>query len=78
MCAMAVDLRELCGRHDRTLLSLADELRRLREAERDGLVRVHEEGQIEVLSLGRPFIRSLCAIFDRHLTAGSGRHARPV
>lgn len=44
----------------------ATELARLRELERDGLVRLNQ-GRIEVASLGRVFIRNVAMVFDEYV-----------
>jgi oxygen-independent coproporphyrinogen-3 oxidase len=44
----------------------APELVRLRELERDGLVRI-DDGRIEVAPLGRIFIRNIAMAFDEYL-----------
>jgi oxygen-independent coproporphyrinogen-3 oxidase len=78
MCDLAVDLGEICGRHDRDISSLSPELNRLGEFERDRLLRCPQMGSIEVTALGRPFIRTICAVFDQHLRPEAGRHASSV
>jgi oxygen-independent coproporphyrinogen III oxidase len=78
MCDLGVDLREICGRHDCGLSSLSGELTRLRDFEDDGLVCDDGAARIEVTSLGRPFIRTICSVFDRHLRPEAGRHASSV
>ncbi|MFI5013349.1 MAG: oxygen-independent coproporphyrinogen III oxidase [Hyphomicrobiales bacterium] len=78
MCALTVDLREICGKHDRPLSTLSGELDRLREFEDDGLVRGDGAARLEITPIGRPFMRTICAVFDRHLRPGSGRHASSV
>jgi oxygen-independent coproporphyrinogen-3 oxidase len=77
MCDLSVDLRDICGRHDRGLAALADELLRLHDLERDGLVH-REDAVIEVNPAGRPFLRTVAAVFDRHLRPDGARHARAV
>jgi oxygen-independent coproporphyrinogen-3 oxidase len=52
-------------------------LDRLREMEADGLLEL-EPAAIGVTELGRPFVRSICAAFDRYLQRSAGRHASGV
>jgi oxygen-independent coproporphyrinogen-3 oxidase len=78
MCDLDVDLTTVCGKHDRDISTLAGELERLDEFEEDGLVRRSGAAAIEVTPLGRPFIRTLCAVFDRYLRPEAGRHASSV
>ena len=40
----------------------------------DGLV-VFEDGWLHVSEVGRPFVRTVCAAFDRYLAGGAGRHS---
>ncbi|MDF2179687.1 oxygen-independent coproporphyrinogen III oxidase [Aliiglaciecola sp. CAU 1673] len=50
----------------------ADDLRRLAEMEKDGLVRIDKDS-IEVTDAGRPWIRAICMQFDRYMTAKLNR-----
>jgi oxygen-independent coproporphyrinogen-3 oxidase len=43
----------------------------------DGLVDL-DGSSITVTAAGRPFLRSICAVFDRYLATGAGRHSRAV
>ncbi|MDP6707981.1 MAG: oxygen-independent coproporphyrinogen III oxidase [Alphaproteobacteria bacterium] len=77
MCDLAVDLADICDRHDRPVESFDDEIELMRAFARDGLVslegraiRVHEEA--------RPLLRSICAAFDHRLREGPGRHSSAV
>ena len=45
--------------------------------ERDGLV-VLEGARVTMTDLGRPFIRSVCAVFDEHLERAAPRHSSVV
>jgi oxygen-independent coproporphyrinogen-3 oxidase len=74
MCDNAVDVVALC-RHHRVdpdvFLSTID----LAPLERDGLLR-RDRGQLALTERGRPFVRFVCAAFDRHYAAVEGRHSR--
>ena len=37
-----------------------------------------EVARVRVTERGRPFVRSVCAVFDRYLDSGSARHSRAV
>jgi oxygen-independent coproporphyrinogen-3 oxidase len=74
MCGMAVDLDAVAARHgaapdvpDPALARMAD----------DGLLR-REGGRIIITEAGRPFLRSVAALFDARLAEGGARHSRPV
>ena len=77
MCDLAVDIAELathfCFRPD----GLASDFVKLKDMESDRLVRVDGE-RIVVTELGRPFVRSICATFDKYLASSSGRHSQGV
>jgi oxygen-independent coproporphyrinogen-3 oxidase len=77
MCDLRLDLGALCRQHGRAMSSLSAELERLEDFAADGLLRC-AGGRIEVTELGRPFIRSVCAVFDRHLRPQEGRHANSI
>jgi len=76
MCHNAVDLEALCREHridPKVFRSLVDpDLDRL---ERDGLIR-RTDAQVTVTETGRPFVRFVCAAFDRHYVGAAGRHSR--
>lgn len=77
MCDMAVDLAEVCetfGAHPEVFREALDSLA---GSAADGLVSI--DGQrIGVTERGRPFVRAVCARFDRYLNPGEQRHARTV
>ena len=76
MCQNAVDLDALCRDHrvdaEAFRASVAPELDRL---ECDGLIR-RTDAQVAVTETGRPFVRFVCAAFDRHYVGLEGRHSR--
>ncbi len=73
MCDLAVDLGNLGADPD----GFADELARLAAMEADGVVEIND-GRVRVTEAGRPLLRSVCAVFDRYLDSGVGRHSRAV
>jgi oxygen-independent coproporphyrinogen III oxidase len=74
MCENTVDLDALCRRHrvDPEAFLATVDLSRLRH---DGLVRC-TDGRLTVTERGRPFVRFICAAFDRHYAGVEGRHSR--
>lgn len=78
MCRNAVDLEAVCRDHrvdpEAFRALLAPDLDRL---ERDGLIR-RTNARVTVTETGRPFVRFVCAAFDRHYAAVEGRHSRGV
>jgi oxygen-independent coproporphyrinogen-3 oxidase len=76
MCQNAVDLDALCRQHrtdpEAFRASVDPDLDRL---ERDGLIR-RVDARITVTETGRPFVRFVCAAFDRHYVGAEGRHSR--
>ncbi len=44
---------------------------------RDGLVEL-VGARVRVTEAGRPFVRSVCALFDSYLATGQGRYSQAV
>ncbi|MFE1597743.1 oxygen-independent coproporphyrinogen III oxidase [Methylobacterium sp. ID0610] len=88
MCDLVADLRRLCACHDASLPALVTGpvRERLDAMAADGLVTLFTSGEggvsldgLAVTEAGRPFVRSLCTIFDRHFSpAPTGRHSAAV
>jgi oxygen-independent coproporphyrinogen-3 oxidase len=72
MCDLSVDL----AMHGAPA-AFDREFERLDEMSRDGLVNLSGT-RIAITDAGRPFLRSICAVFDRYLPSGVGRHSRAV
>lgn len=76
MCQNAVDLDAACREYhvdpEAFRASLDPDLDRL---ERDGLIR-RADAQVTVTETGQPFVRFVCAAFDRHYIGAAGRHSR--
>jgi oxygen-independent coproporphyrinogen III oxidase len=70
MCDRRVDLAVLDG-DDRP------ELDRLADMAADGLVEI-DGPRIAITDRGRPFMRAVCAAFDRYLVPAAGRYSRAV
>lgn len=77
MCDLHVDLRTLGGDADESEANFSAEFDRLAAMAEDGLVEL-AGSRIDITERGRPFMRSVCAVFDRYLGAGQARHSRPV
>jgi oxygen-independent coproporphyrinogen-3 oxidase len=77
MCDGMVDLEEVAAAHHAHPSVVAPDLPRLVSLESDGLVRRCGD-KIELTPRGRPFVRSVCAVFDRYLTDGPAKHARAI
>lgn len=74
MCDYRISARDLetsFGEAARPVLALAATLA---GTDTDGLVASTADG-LEVTDRGRPFVRTICARFDKYLTAGSGTHS---
>lgn len=77
MCDLTIDLAEQGRRYDAPEDVFAREAPGLQAMARDGLVEL-EGARVRVTEAGRPFLRSVCALFDRYLATGQGRHSRAV
>jgi oxygen-independent coproporphyrinogen-3 oxidase len=74
MCLGSVDIAALCRAHHvdvDAFMTTVD----LQALERDGLVQRDGAGLV-VTEAGRPFVRFVCAAFDRHYAGQEGRHSR--
>jgi oxygen-independent coproporphyrinogen-3 oxidase len=77
MCRQQADLQRICARHGRTLADLSEELALLQAFEDDGVV-VRQGPLLTVTTLGAPFLRSVCAVFDVYLDRSQLRHSATV
>ncbi len=77
ICDMAVDLTAFRTAPGVPGDGFAEELQRLQRFADDGIISVAGSA-IQVTDAGRPFVRNVCAVFDRYLDTGSGRHSRAV
>ena len=77
MCEFRVDLDALADRPGFAPDRFAVECGRLTPFEADGLVN-RADNKIVVTDRGRPFVRSICAVFDRYLDAATQRHSRGI
>ena len=77
MCDLAVDLADVCVRHDRDPRELSEAIERLAPFVEDGLVRI-DGGRVEVVDAGRLVVRSVCACFDTHFKPEVARHSKAI
>ena len=77
MCNMTVDLDDASGGFAPELADFAGELAALQEFADDGLVRL-EGATVTVTEPGQPWLRVICAVFDRYLQKGQARHSAAV
>lgn len=77
MCDLALDIGAICRGHGADPNRFAAVLARLDAMADDGLL-AREGWRITVTPRGRPFLRAVAAVFDRHLDPRAGRHANAV
>jgi oxygen-independent coproporphyrinogen-3 oxidase len=77
MCDLAVDLADVCVRHDRHPGELGEPIARLAPFIADGLVRL-DGGRLEVVGHGRLVVRSVAACFDAYFDPAGGRHSKAL
>lgn len=70
MCNLAVELDDMGA-------DFADELVMLQDFAKDGLVRL-DGATVTVTEPGRPWLRVICAVFDRYLQQDEARHSAAV
>ncbi len=77
MCNYSIDLGSACAERGASLGLFKDEHRRLKEFADDGLIAF--EGDVVTIPYKfRPYVRSVCAVFDSYLQTGKGRHSRAI
>jgi oxygen-independent coproporphyrinogen-3 oxidase len=77
MCDLAVDLAATTHSHGMRAATFAGEKAALQEFVADGLVELDGD-TVRLTLLGRPFMRSVAAVFDRRLAASAARHSRAI
>lgn len=77
MCDLALDIGAACRAHGASPDRFADALPPLDAMAADGLLS-REGWRVAVSPRGRPFLRAVAAVFDRHLDPQAARHARAV
>lgn len=77
MCRFMAPIDEVCLAHGHDPSMLQPEQAALSELTVDGLVTM-TDGMLRVTELGRPFVRSVCAVFDSYLRTGIAHHSIAV
>jgi len=77
MCDSEISVAALERKFGNAASPLVAEIHKLLDDDADGLLEGTGDG-FRVTPLGRPFVRSICAVFDSYLAAGSARHASGV
>jgi len=77
MCDLNVDLEDVASQFETAPVGFEEEKSILSAMEDDGIVEL-DAGRIRVTETGRPFVRSVCAVFDTYLASGRGRHSSAV
>ncbi len=75
MCDLNVDLAERCAAHNGTADRFAAELAELDALANDGLVE-RAGYEISIPERARPFVRTVCAVFDAYIADGDMRFSR--
>jgi oxygen-independent coproporphyrinogen III oxidase len=77
MCDLTVDLEGVATRHGKRANEFTAEIGALRPFIDDGLAS-SSEGRLTITEAGRPFVRAMCALFDRYLQTAVERHSAAV
>jgi oxygen-independent coproporphyrinogen-3 oxidase len=77
MCDLSVDVAEVARRFGAKVDAFLPDPARFAELVRCGLVR-GTPGRIEIPEPARPFLRSVCALFDAYLAGSGARYSRAV
>ncbi len=75
MCNLRLDLAEICAAHGIGIDHFAAEISRLDEFAKEGLVE-RAGARISLPEHARPFVRTVCAVFDQYLASGATRYSR--
>ncbi|HEY4635060.1 MAG TPA: coproporphyrinogen III oxidase, partial [Rhodospirillales bacterium] len=76
MCGLEVDLEATAAAHG-TVEPFAAELARLAAMAADGVIELTGT-RVRISEVGRPWMRTVAAVFDRYLEAGKARHSLAV
>lgn len=77
MCDMRADLAALCRSHGFPEDALTPDAEALKPMVDDGLAELTGP-VVRVTETGRPFMRTIAAVFDTYLGSGKARHSRAV
>ena len=75
MCDLHVDLAEQCAAHESGTDRFTAELHALDALGNDGLVE-RAGHKIKIPERARPFVRTVCAVFDAYISDGDQRFSR--
>jgi oxygen-independent coproporphyrinogen-3 oxidase len=75
MCNLAVDLADICATHRVGADHFAAELARLDEYIDEGIV-ARDGSKLTLPEPARPFVRTVCAVFDQYMTNDESRFSR--
>ena len=77
MCDLRADPTRIARRHGLIDDGLASAYEALRPMVDDGLAEI-TDGVVRITEAGRPFMRTIAAVFDGYLTGATARHSRPI
>ena len=77
MCDYEVDLGVISDSHGVASDVFEGERTRLKSLEADGIITL-DDNVIKIQSEFRPYVRTVCAVFDAYLQTGKARHSRVV
>lgn len=77
MCDMEADVADICANQNLPPADFVAEFEQLTGAAADGLVELAPP-RIRITERGRPFLRTVCAVFDSYLPANKARHSRAL
>lgn len=77
MCNFSVDLAEITKRFGSDEGYFAEEVDMLAAMQRDGLVSI-DAMRVRITEAGRPYLRTVCAVFDIYLRQGTAQHSVAV
>ncbi len=77
MCRFAVDFADLCAEFGDAAEAIVLEARAFAQSNQDGICLV-EGDRFVITETGRPFARTIAAVFDSYLGNGKGRHSIAV
>jgi oxygen-independent coproporphyrinogen-3 oxidase len=77
MCDFGFSFADLAARYPELATTIRSEALQFVASDKDGLSRI-EGGSFMLTATGRPFARTVAAVFDAHLASGRGRHSIAV
>ncbi|MNW09556.1 coproporphyrinogen III oxidase [compost metagenome] len=77
MCDFAFSFARIKAEFPELAGAVVEEAKLFRARDADGLTTI-DDGIFRLTERGRPFARSVAAIFDAHLQSGRGRHSVAV